>query len=179
MDGYEKLWKNLIDTMKEQQLKIGFFDGEVRLYYPLVTLNHFFGATDTQEEMCQRLAKHPKKWEETLGKMQVSAKDERFCFLIPKEGSEYVRDHSKPDEFIAQLISLVGAHGTTMEQIRDLFYQKTDKVEEKLMHNGEFDCMLRFLDDAEDPYYYCFKNEGCHLTYHRFLPADYEEFGFE
>ena len=35
--------------------------------------------------------------------------------------------------------------------------------------NGEFDLMIRFEGDAEDPYYYCFKDEGCHIIYHRFL----------
>jgi len=45
------------------------------------------------------------------------------------------------------------------------------------MDNGEFDLMIRFVD-SEDPYYYCFKDEGCHIIYHRFLPEDYADFGF-
>ena len=35
-----------------------------------------------------------------------------------------------------------------------------------------------FLDKADDTYYYCFKDEGFHFIYHRFLPEDYEDFGF-
>jgi len=46
------------------------------------------------------------------------------------------------------------------------------------MDNGEFDLMIRFEGDAKDPYYYCFKDEGCHIIYHRFLPEDYADFGF-
>ena len=34
------------------------------------------------------------------------------------------------------------------------------------------------LRDGSDPYYYCFKDEGCHIIYHRFLPEDYADFGF-
>ena len=45
------------------------------------------------------------------------------------------------------------------------------------MDNGEFDIMMRF-DDGSDPYYYCFKDEGCHIIYHRFLPEDYADFEF-
>ena len=41
--GYAKLEKNLIDILKEQQMKLGYCDEEVRLYYPLSSLNHFFG----------------------------------------------------------------------------------------------------------------------------------------
>ena len=37
---------------------------------------------------------------------------------------------------------------------------------------------IRFLDKADDTYYYCFKDEGFHFIYHRFLPEDYEDFGF-
>ena len=30
----------------------------------------------------------------------------------------------------------------------------------------------------EDSYIYCFKDEGCHIIYHRFLPEDYADFAF-
>ena len=46
------------------------------------------------------------------------------------------------------------------------------------MDNGEFDRMIRF-EEGEDKYYYCFKDEGCHIIYHRFLPEDYADFGFK
>lgn len=42
------------------------------------------------------------------------------------------------------------------------------------MENDEFDYLLRF-EDGDDNYLYCFKDEGCHITYHRFLPEDYRE----
>lgn len=38
--------------------------------------------------------------------------------------------------------------------------------------------MIRF-EEGEDKYYYCFKDEGCHIIYHRFLPEDYADFGFK
>jgi hypothetical protein len=50
-------------------------------------------------------------------------------------------------------------------------------VECQKIENGEFDWMFRFAEDEEDPYYYCFKDEGIHIIYHRFLPEDYREFG--
>ena len=46
------------------------------------------------------------------------------------------------------------------------------------VNNGEFDILIRFGEGANDPYYYCFKDEGCHIIYHRFLPEDYTEFDF-
>lgn len=52
--GYDKLEKNLIDIIKEEQAKLGFFKEDIRLYYPLSSLNHFFAATDTADEMQAR-----------------------------------------------------------------------------------------------------------------------------
>ena len=40
--GYDKLERNLIDIIKEEQAKLGFFREDIRLYYRLSSLNHFF-----------------------------------------------------------------------------------------------------------------------------------------
>ena len=34
---------------------------------------------------------------------------------------------------------------------------------------------IRFPEGMGDPYCYCFRDEGCHVIYHRFLPEDYAE----
>ena len=54
----------------------------------------------------------------------------------------------------------------------------SEKVEIHEMDNGEFDYRVSFADDPEDSYIYCFKDEGCHIIYHRFLPEDYADFAF-
>lgn len=186
--GYELLEQSLVDIVKEEQAKLGFRKEAIRLYYPLSTLNHFFDREDTQEEMQKRLAELPETLRHKLGDVQVTAKADRFCFHIPEEGSVYVKEHTKPNEFIRKLVELVGRHKTTMEMIRTLFMQQakeagealqqTVEVEMKPMDNGEFDWMFRFINDPEDLYYYCFKDEGIHIIYHRFLPEDYADFEF-
>ena len=85
--------------------------------------------------------------------------------------------YMKENEFIKALIELVGRHGCTIEEIKQLFHSYSDKIITEPMDNEEFDVMIRF-DDGSDPYYYCFKDEGCHIIYHRFLPEDYADFGF-
>ena len=69
-------------------------------------------------------------------------------------------------------MELVGRHGCTMQEIRELFCKHSSHVECQKIENGEFDWMFRFAEDEEDPYYYCFKDEGIHIIYHRFLPED-------
>ena len=49
--NYEKLEKNIVDVIKEQQAKLGYMKEKVRLYYPLSSLNHFFGTEESPEGM--------------------------------------------------------------------------------------------------------------------------------
>lgn len=188
--GYSRLAKSLIDIVKEQQAKLGYRKEIVRLYYPLSTLRHFFecaGADHktadgviSEQQMLEILAQEnlPKQLTDTIGEIKVTAKNERFCIEIPPKGSEYVHENTADNEFISELIALVGTHGCTMEQITELFNKYSDDIEKKEMQNGEFDCYIRFLNDPDDTYYYCFHDEGCHIIYHRFLPQDYADFGF-
>lgn len=66
-----------------------------------------------------------------------------------------------------------------MDDILNLFHKYSDNIITENMDNGEFDILIRFEDKPDDPYYYCFKDEGCHIIYHRFLPEDYADFGFK
>ncbi len=176
--GYDKLEQNLIDIIKEEQAKLGFFTEDIRLYYPLSSLNHFFDTDDTDDEMQNRLDTLPTSITDKLGQIEVSHKGDRFCFHIPKEGTVYVHDNTAPNEFIKSLVELVAKHGCTMNEILDLFHTYSQSIITEEMNNGEFDHLIRFADKPEDTYYYCFKDEGCHIIYHRFLPEDYADFNF-
>lgn len=176
--SFDKLERNLIDIIKEEQAKLGYFKEDIRLYYPLSSLNHFFDSDDTAEDMQKRLSSLPESITGKLGTIEVSHKGDRFCFHISEEGTVYVHENTSPNEFIHQLVELVGRHGCTMDEILALFHTCSDNVLCEDMDNGEFDCLIRFLDNPDDPYYYCFKDEGCHIIYHRFLPEDYADFDF-
>ena len=174
--NHGKLEKNLIDLIKEEQAKLGYRKEAVRLYYPLQSLRHFYGCTDNSDEMQKRLSDFPAAVMDTLGTVEISHKGERFCFVIPEAGTEYVYTHRKENEFIRQLVELVGSHGTTMGQVKALFEAQEERCVIIDMDSDEFDVMIRFVE-GEDHYYYCFKDEGCHIVYHRFLPEDYADFG--
>ena len=175
---YKRLEQSLIDIVKEEQAKLGYRKEDVRLYYPLSTLNHFFDTEDTVEEMAERLTHLPEDMKARLGEIAVTHKKDRFCFHIPEQGSEYVHEHTAENEFIKELVEIVGKHGCKMEDIIALFKQHDKNVFVEEIYNGEFDYLIRFSEENEDPYYYCFHDEGCHIIYHRFLPEDYEDFGF-
>ena len=141
--GYKRLYKNLIDIIKEEQAKLGFRRESIRLYYPLSSLNHFFETQDTEEQMKNRLHGIPDFIKETLGDIKVTSKKERFCFYIPEEGSNYVHENTNPNEFIKELVEIVGKHGCKMEDIIALFKQHDKNVYVEEIHNGEFDYLIR------------------------------------
>ena len=160
--NYNRLENSLIDVIKEEQAKLGYRKEKISLYYPLSSLNHFFGGEADATGMMEILKDFP------------SYIEEKF---VSEKASEYVHNNMKENEFIKALIELVGRHGCTIDEIKELFHSYSDKIITEPMDNGEFDVMIRF-DDGSDPYYYCFKDEGCHIIYHRFLPEDYADFGF-
>lgn len=203
---YSNLERSLIDVIKEEQAKLGYYREDIRLYYPLSSLNHFLGTDVNADKMQKILEGTGENVDETrnivegkeagsataepivagmnatlsdkLGMMEVSHRGDRFCFHILPEGVEYVHENTKENEFIRELVNLVAKHGCTINQIYELFTARSDRVGREKMDNGEFDERIWFQDDADDPYYYCFKQEGGHMIYHRFLPEDYEDFEF-
>lgn len=175
--NYSKLEMSLTDVLKEEQAKLGYRKEKISLYYPLSSLNHFFETRADATEMMELLNEFPEYIKERFGEVVISHKKDRFCFTVSDQASEYVHNNMKENEFIKALIDIVGRHGCTMDAIKELFYSYSDKVRTEKIDNGEFDEMICF-EDGQDPYYYCFKDEGCHIIYHRFLPEDYAEFGF-
>lgn len=185
--NYDNLQRSLIDVIKEEQAKLGYYREDIRLYYPLSSLNHFFGTNVGADEM-QLILDGTGEQDHTpiatgmnealsdkLGMVEVSHRGDRFCFHIPPEGVEYVHENTTENEFIRELVQLVAKHGCTIEEVYQLFTKHSGHVRREPMENGEFDVRIWFEDDAEDTYYYCFKQEGEHMIYHRFLPADYED----
>ena len=57
--GYARLAKSLIDIVKEQQAKLGYRKEKIRLYYPLSSLNHFFGNETDAAGMMEILKDFP------------------------------------------------------------------------------------------------------------------------
>ena len=171
---YKLLEEILADLILEEQAKLGYRKESIRFYYPLKSLQHIFPTCQDADEMQALLTDFPVFMQERYGTVAVSHHGERFCFQLSEQASEYVHLNRDPDDFILQLVALMSKHGTTMTQITELFHsQPCDCIIENIT-DGEFDTAIHFVDSA-DRYYYCFKDEGCHIIYHRFLPEDYAE----
>lgn len=176
--NFEDLKKNLIETVKESQLKLGYAKEPIRLYYPIESLNHLLDAELDEEEMLPALRTFCASVRNTLGNVTVSRKSARFCILIPEEGAEYVREQTSDTDFLKAFIELIRQHGLSLDDILKVFHQYSDHVICRNIHEDEFDYLIYFADGHPDDFRYCIKFEGVHATYHRFTPRDYEAFGF-
>ena len=54
---FEKLERNIQDMIAEQQIKLGYLEESVRLYYPLESLNGLLGVAHDAPEMVSLLGK--------------------------------------------------------------------------------------------------------------------------
>lgn len=176
-NAYELLENSLTDIVAEEQAKLGYQKEAIRLYYPLSSLNHFFNSHMNADEMLKQLSGFGAYTADKLGNVTVSHSGERFCFFLPGQASEYVHENKSKNTFIFELVALLQRNDISLQNVIE-FFQKQDKnCIVKEMNNGEFDILIYF-SDKPDRYYYCFKDEGCHIIYHRFLPEDFEDFGF-
>ena len=177
--NFEKLERNLIEVMEEQQAKLGFDGGVVWLFYPMASLNALLDTALDEEAMMQALQAFNTYALGRLGKMEIMCRDGRFSLGISPEGGRYVQQHMDESKFIVRFIREISRHGSTMDELLSLFREYSDCVHfERMENQQEFDYLVYFENGEPDSFYYCIKEDLGHMTYHRFTREDYHDFGF-
>ncbi|MDD3217819.1 MAG: DUF3877 family protein [Lachnospiraceae bacterium] len=173
----ERLIKNIIDQIKEAQIKLGYVKETVRLYYPVTSLNAILG-TDLSDEnsMLAALCENKFKDDTVLGTLKFSSHKGRIEVSIPPEGVEYVHTQVPRPEFLSDMINLfANHHSCSLEDIKSVFGKYSEAYHcEKMQEGTDFDYALYFTEPDIDEYYYCVKQEMGHTIYHRFSKEDYE-----
>ena len=175
---FERLEQNIQDVIKEEQIKLGYRKETIRLYYPLSSLNHLLKADCDEEGMTEVLKEFGAYTNSRFGELKVTHQGERFCLMLAPEASEYVHKHTAGSGFLYEFIGLMSRHGVSIEEVTDLFRKYSEGVHVEKITAGEFDYLIYFEEGKPDDYRYCFKDEGGHMLYHRFMPEDYEEYDF-
>ncbi len=167
--NFSRLEKNLTDNVKEAQIKLGYDNRPMSFNYMNTSLAHLVGAECTEEVLAD-FAEYVKS---RLGQLSFRTVKDGWCITVFAEGTAYVNNLTGYD-FFTELINTVRKHGTSMEQVLDIFRRYSADVVIKEIRSDEFDLLVYGADD----YYYCLTDEGCHITYHRFIREDYEDLGF-
>lgn len=167
--NYARLEKNLTDNIKEAILKLGYDNRPMSLNYTGRSLAHLIGGECT-EDVLAGFAEYVKS---RLRELSFRAIKDGWCVTVSAEGTSYVNSLTGYN-FLSELISAVRNHGTAMEQVLGVFRKYSADITVKEVRNDEFDLLVYGVDE----YYYCLTDEGCHVTYHRFIREDYEDLGF-
>jgi hypothetical protein len=171
------LENNIIDVIKEEQIKLGYQSETIRLYYPMESINNLLGVDYQLTELSGVLDQFDEFVNTRLGKVSHSNENTRFCFVIPPYGVAYVHEKVEDRCFLRDFIEKINEH-CTLDEILKVFYTYSDNVTCNKMNNGEFDYLIYFNNGYPDSFMYCLKFENEHVIYHRFTKSDYEHFGF-
>ena len=173
---FEALEKNIQDVVAEQQLKLGYLEETLRLYYPLASLNGLMGSQCSAKEMKEQLNEFFQSVQGKYGEVGVTEEDGRFCLLLPPQAGEYVHQHIEEYGFLREFIKMMSEHGHSLEEVLSVFHRHSSGVQVEAVDNGEFDYIIYFKDGKPDDFIYCISVEGAHITYHRFTKEDYYSF---
>lgn len=171
------LIQNVIDQIKEVQLKLGYAEETIYLYFPLESLNSILQTNCKDEEgLLEVLRQAPAFYESELGNLGFRLHQKRIEIRIPPQGARYVRECVPDPPFLKEFIHMFShSHALTIEEVKACFEKFSDSYVCKEMPPGsEFDYVLYFEDVYIDAYRYCVKMEMGYTVYHRFTPADYE-----
>lgn len=172
---FAALEKHVIGVIAEQQIKLGYRRENVRLYYPLESLNGILQTEATFMEMLNSLEEFSEYTRDRLGHILVESDGERFCLIIPPQGSDYIHTCSAVNGFLSEFINTVRKHGCTLEDALKVFRRYSSQVHVECVDADGYDYVVYFLDGKPDDYRYCLSMEEGHLTYHRFTKEDYEQ----
>lgn len=168
--------ENIIEVIKEGQIKLGYQKEAVRLFYPLESMNAILKTTMDCEDMKKHLDVYFEKQRDIFGMVDVSYNlNQRFCIFLPEQASEYIHENTSEDDFLYGFIHTMEKHDVTIEQILECFYQYSEEVHFEKINNQDFDYLIYFETGKPNSYRYCITDEGCHMIYHRFSKIDYEQ----
>lgn len=174
----QRLLSNIIDQIKEAQIKLGYAKESVRLYYPVSSLKALSGIdADTAETLVTELNKSFPPFSKALGGIEFFVCGERVEAVIPSQGAEYVYTRIPTPPFLMELIEFFKHnHSCSLKEIGAVFEKYSKNYTCRKMPSGmDFDYVLYFEEGKVDPYYYCIKEEMGHTIYHRFTKEDYEQ----
>ena len=177
----EHLERHIIDTIKEWQMKIGYKEENMRLYYPDVSLIGMLELPEEtdEKELKKALAIFAEIVSERLGKIEISNVGERYCLNVPAEGCRYISEKVQDAELLKRLLEVLNKRENDMEPVRKVFEDYAMEhqgicVEEDHEKDG-LGLVFYYTSEDVDPYVYCMEQDDFGITYHRFSRPDYNK----
>ncbi len=173
--NWKHLQKNIMDTIHEGQVKIGYEPSAIQIYYTLSSLEGLLGIwVPSAKEMDVLMKVFESKVDHELGAIKITRDGERFCCTVPVEGTRYIHETYEDNTFLKELISVLQNPTCSIENILSVFRKQSPDVLCQKMQDAEFDYVISYRDKSIDEFMYCFSIGEMGAYYHRFTEADYE-----
>lgn len=171
---FKHLKKNIMDTIHEGQVKIGYDNSSIQIYYNLPSLEALLGVyIPSVKEMDVLMKVFQSQIEDTLGPVKITRQAERYCFTVPEKGTKYIFDTYEDNTFLKELIETTQKKDCTMDDILTVFKKQSPDVVCQKTEDAEFDYVIYYKDKSIDEFIYCFNIGQMGVYYHRFIEADY------
>ncbi len=172
--NWKHLKKNIMDTIHEGQVKIGYEKSSIQIYYNFPSLEALLGVfVPSVREMDVLMKVFQEQIESSLGPVQITREEERYCFKIPEKGTQYVFDTYGENTFLKELIAVLQDKACTIDSILSVFRKQSPDVICQKTQDAEFDYVIYYKDKSIDEFTYCFNIGEMGAYYHRFIEADY------
>lgn len=155
--NFESLENNIIDVIKEEQIKLGYREETLRLYYPMESINNLLGAVLTIDKLSEVLYEFCIYLKDRFGDVEYYRNNTRYCFVIPPKGVTFVHEEVKDPIFLQEFIETISTHDCSLDDILSVFHRYSDNVICDKVDNGEFDYLICFENEVPDAYRYWHK----------------------
>lgn len=166
------LRQNIIDSVKECEIKLGYREEAISLYYPESVLLELLSATE--ETLPKAILEFCASASGEFGKVSIMETNEsgRYQINIPKEGVAFVHENVETSSFVKDFVETIHRPGMTKEAIITLFQKYSDGV--VVEQAGKKEWAVYFSDPQIDAYVYYIEEDDFGLQYHRFTKESYE-----
>lgn len=176
--NFDKFEKNLINVIKESQIKLGYESIDFGVNYVTSSLLHMLDGV-TEDNLENALNDFAKAKKDIFGEITVSKIDVGYRLTVSSKGVDYVHSLVGENDFLVEFINQVRNPLGTIDDIVNVFKKHSDNVHiEETKNNPEFDYLIYFEDGTPDDFWYCIDTEDLGMTYHRFMKEDYLDFDF-
>lgn len=166
------LKKNICDSVKECEIKLGYREEAINLYYPESVLLELLPAT--KENLAEKILKFCSTVQKELGEICIAETKEkgRYCVTVPEKGVAYVHSNVDATPFLLAFIQEIHKPGQGIKDIVEIFRRFSKKVVTEELEKKEW--AVYFEDTSVDEYVYYLEEDDFGIQYHRFTRASFE-----
>lgn len=186
-----ELEQHIVDTIKEWQMKIGYREESMNLYYPEESLKEMLELSEdaSKEDVMRSLERFSEEKRAEYGVLQISEKNGRYCITIPVKGCIYIHENEEDSAFLESFLNAVTDRAPSFDKVRSCFAAAAKQSGETVCEQDHgTDGMGRVFyfyrsgneecgsEGSEiDRYVYCVELDDFGMTYHRFTWNDYQK----